>query len=131
MKPMGEDTLYIGTNYHPHDWPPERWAQDLDMMAQRGFNVVRLGHLCWDSFEPEEGVYTFSWMDRVMELCQERGIGVFLDIPTRPAPTWLHEKYPSIDIVDREGGAGKTPIPATWRMWEIPISGSTPTGWRL
>ena len=103
MKPMGEDTLYIGTNYHPHDWPPERWAQDLDMMAQRGFTVVRLGHLCWDSFEPEEGVYTFSWMDRVMELCQERGIGVFLDIPTRPAPTWLHEKYPSIDIVDREG----------------------------
>ena len=87
---MGEDTLYIGTNYHPHDWPPERWAQDLDMMAQRGFTVVRLGHLCWDSFEPEEGVYTFSWMDRVMELCQERGIGVFLDIPTRPAPTWLH-----------------------------------------
>ena len=66
MKPMGEDTLYIGTNYHPHDWPPERWAQDLDMMAQRGFTVVRLGHLCWDSFEPEEGVYTFSWMDRVM-----------------------------------------------------------------
>ena len=103
MKPMGEDTFYIGTNYHPHDWPPERWAQDLDMMAQRGFNVVRLGHLCWDSFEPEEGVYTFSWMDRVMELCQERGIGVFLDIPTRPAPTWLHEKYPSIYIVDREG----------------------------
>lgn len=103
MKPIRQDAFYVGTNYHPHDWPQARWAQDLDLMAQCGFTVVRLGHLCWDSFEPEEGVFTFGWMDRVMELCGERGIGVFLDIPTRPAPTWLHKKFPSIDIADRNG----------------------------
>ena len=103
MKPIRQEALYIGTNYHPHDWPKERWAHDLDLMVQCGLTVVRLGHLCWDSFEPEEGVFTFSWMDEVMDLCQERGIGVFLDIPTRPAPTWLHKKFPSIDIVDRNG----------------------------
>lgn len=103
MKPIRQDALYIGTNYHPHDWPRERWAHDLDLMQQSGFTVVRLGHLCWDSFEPEEGKFTFDWMDQVIDLCQERGIGVFLDIPTRPAPTWLHEKFPSIDIVDRNG----------------------------
>ena len=97
------DTIYIGANYHPHDWPESRWTQDLDLMAQCGFTVVRLGHLCWDSFEPEDGVYTFGWMDRVMDLCAERGIGVFLDIPTRPAPVWLHKKFPSIDITDRRG----------------------------
>lgn len=103
MKPVETNALYIGTNYHPHDWPQARWAHDLDLMAQCGFTVVRLGHLCWDSFEPEEGKFTFEWMDQVMDLCQERGIGVFLDIPTRPAPTWLHKKFPSIDIVDRNG----------------------------
>lgn len=103
MKPIDAKALYIGTNYHPHDWPQTRWAHDLDMMAQRGFTVVRLGHLCWDSFEPEEGKFTFEWMDQVMDLCHQRGIGVFLDIPTRPAPTWLHKKFPSIDIVDRNG----------------------------
>ena len=21
-------SLYIGTNYHPHDWPKERWEKD-------------------------------------------------------------------------------------------------------
>ena len=39
----------------------------------------------------------------VMDLCHDLGIGVFLDIPTRPAPVWLHKKYPSIDIVNPSG----------------------------
>ncbi len=103
MKPIDMNRIYVGTNYHPHDWPETRWAYDLDLMQQHGFSVVRLGHLCWDSFEPEEGVFNFEWMDKVMDLCHARGIGVFLDVPTRPAPTWLHEKYPSIDIWDRNG----------------------------
>lgn len=48
--------LYIGTNYHPHDWSKERWKTDVKMMQEAGFTTVRLGHLCWDSFEPDEGV---------------------------------------------------------------------------
>ena len=103
MKQIDPQKIYVGTNYHPHDWPRERWAYDLDLMEKSGFTVVRLGHLCWDSFEPEEGVFTFDWMDEVMNLCHRHGIGVFLDIPTRPAPTWLHKKHPSIDIWDKNG----------------------------
>lgn len=98
-----EYILYTGTNYHPHDWEECRWETDIQLMKDASFNVVRLGHLCWDSFEPEEGNFTFEWFDKVMELCLHSGIKVFLDIPTRPAPTWLHKKYPSIDIVDDNG----------------------------
>ncbi|MGI5895402.1 MAG: beta-galactosidase [Oscillospiraceae bacterium] len=93
----------VGTNYHPHDWDSAQWPKDLDRMKEAGFTVVRLGHLCWDSFEPEENQYCFDWMDAVMELCRERGLRVFLDIPTRPAPVWLHQRYPSVDIVDASG----------------------------
>ncbi|AJG98278.1 hypothetical protein LF65_01674 [Clostridium beijerinckii] len=93
----------VGVNYHPHDWSCDQWGKDLDSMKNAGFSVVRLGHLCWDSFEPKENVYTFEWMDKVMDMCYERGIKVFLDIPTRPAPLWLHKKYPSIDIVNESG----------------------------
>lgn len=93
--------LYIGANYHPHDWDKTRWIHDLDLMKDASFHVIRLGHLCWDSFEPLNGTFCFEWMDEVMNLCAERDIGIFLDIPTRPAPVWLHKKYPSIDIVDR------------------------------
>lgn len=44
-------SLYIGTNYHPHDWPKERWEKDFQLMKEAGFDTVRLGHLCWDSYE--------------------------------------------------------------------------------
>ena len=37
--------LYTGTNYHPHDWAPERWKTDIMLMQRAGFQVVRLGHL--------------------------------------------------------------------------------------
>ncbi|WP_339296821.1 beta-galactosidase [Paenibacillus sp. FSL R5-0623] len=90
--------LYAGANYHPHDWPRERWQHDIDLMREASFTIVRLGHLCWDSFEPSEGNYTFAWFDEVMTLFHQAGIQVVLDIATRPAPTWLHRKYPEISL---------------------------------
>ncbi|WP_138750772.1 beta-galactosidase [Paenibacillus sinopodophylli] len=95
--------IFVGTNYHPHDWPKERWPADIRLMKEAGFTHVRLGHLCWDSFEPSEGNYTFNWFDEAMNLFAEAGIKVVLDIATRPAPTWLHKKDPSIDLTDRNG----------------------------
>ena len=98
-----KDELYIGTNYHPHDWSHTQWIKDLDLMRDSNFNFVRLGHLCWDSFEETENNFTFEWMDNILDLCHERNIRVFMDIPTRPAPSWLHKKYPYIDIVTVDG----------------------------
>lgn len=96
-------SLYIGTNYHPHDWPRERWKTDVELMKQAGFTTVRLGHLCWDSYEPEDGVYTFEWFDEVMDLFAQAGIGVVLDVSMRPAPVWVHKLCPGCNIHDRSG----------------------------
>ncbi|WP_320912212.1 beta-galactosidase, partial [Eisenbergiella porci] len=90
--------LYIGTNYHPHDWEKERWKKDVELMAQAGFTTVRLGHLCWDSYEPEEGVYTFEWFDEVMDLFAQAKIGVVLDVSMRPAPVWVHKLCPGCGV---------------------------------
>lgn len=95
--------LYVGTNYHPHDWPRERWQTDIEMMNKASFNVVRLGHLCWDCFEPSEGNFTMEWFDQVLEMFTQANIQVVLDIATRPAPVWLHQKFPGINITDRSG----------------------------
>lgn len=95
--------IHVGTNYHPHDWPRERWPVDIRMMKESGFKLVRLGHLCWDSFEPSEGNFDFQWFDEVMNLFAEANMRVVLDIATRPAPTWLHKKYPAINLTDRNG----------------------------
>lgn len=95
--------MLIGTNYHPHDWDEERWSVDIELMKEAGFNAVRVGHLCWDSFEPEDGIYTFEWFDKVMELFHEAGFKVFLDISIHPAPIWVHHKCPGVNITSRSG----------------------------
>ena len=96
--------LYVGANYHPHDDKnPEKIKKDIQLMKAAGFNVVRMGHLAWDSYEPSEGKFDFEWFDNVMDMMNEAGIKVILDIAIRPAPIWLHHKYPSIDIIDANG----------------------------
>ena len=96
--------LYIGANYHPHDDKnPEKIKRDIQLMKDAGFNVVRMGHLAWDSYEPSEGKFDFGWFDKVMDMMNEAGIKVILDIAIRPAPIWLHYKFPSINITDANG----------------------------
>lgn len=96
--------LYVGANYAPHDGKdPEKISREIAMMKDAGFNVVRVGHLAWDSYETDDGVYDFEWFDAVMDNLHAAGISVLLDIPIRPAPLWLHRKYPGIDIVDASG----------------------------
>jgi beta-galactosidase len=72
-------------------------------MKHAGFNVVRMGDLSWDSFEPSQGRFTFEWFDKVMDKMQANGIRVILDIPGTPAPIWLHRTYPGVDIVTQNG----------------------------
>src|SRR4030042_2033661 len=96
--------LYVGTNYHPHDDKnPEKIRRDIRLMKDAGFKVVRMGHLAWDSYEPDDGKFDFAWFDTVMDMMNKAGIKVILDIAIRPAPIWLHHRYPSIDITDANG----------------------------
>ncbi len=96
--------LYVGANYHPHDDKnPEKIKKDIELMKAAGFTSVRMGHLAWDSYEPSEGKFDFEWFDKVMDEMNKAGIKVILDIAIRPAPIWLHHKFPSIDIVDASG----------------------------
>jgi len=96
--------LYVGANYHPHDDKnPEKIKKDIELMKAAGLNVVRLGHLAWDSYEPSDGVFDFAWFDNVMDEMDKAGIKVILDIAIHPAPLWLHKKFPSIDVVDSKG----------------------------
>ncbi len=101
---MKAQQLFVGANYHPHDDKNiEKIKKDIDLMKAAGFTSVRMGHLAWDSYEPSEGNFDFEWFDRVMDMMNDAGIKVILDIAIRPAPIWLHHKFPSIDIVDAGG----------------------------
>ena len=95
--------MFVGTCYQPIDRSPAQIKGDFAIMKSAGFNVVRMGDLSWDSFEPSEGKFTFGWFDKVLDQCVANGIRVVLDIPGSPAPIWLHHKYPGVDVVSQEG----------------------------
>jgi beta-galactosidase len=99
----GPGELYVGACYQPIDRSPSEIDNDIALMKGAGFNVVRMGDLSWDSFEPRQGQFTFDWFDRIMDKMHAAGIRVILDIPGSPAPIWLHRAYPGVDIVNQAG----------------------------
>ena len=97
----GRGQLFVGTCYQPVDRSPEQIDSDIAVMKHAGFNVVRMGDLSWDSFEPSQGKFTFEWFDKIMDEMQANGIRVIVDIPGLPAPIWLHRAHPGFFQVAR------------------------------
>ncbi len=99
----GPGQLFVGTCYQPVDRSPEQIRQDIVLMKQAGFTMVRMGDLSWDAFEPSEGQFEFAWFDQILEQMNQAGIKVILDIGGSPAPIWLHHKHPSVNMVNEQG----------------------------
>lgn len=87
-----------GGDYNADQWldRPDILEEDLQLMKQAGVNSVTLGIFSWSALEPEEGVYTFEWLDRIMDRMYENGIYVVLATPSAGKPPWLVKKYPEI-----------------------------------
>ena len=112
----GQGQLFVGTCYQPVDRSPEQIRQDIALMKQAGFRMVRMGDLSWDAFEPSEGHFEFAWFDQILQQMNEAGIKVILDIGGSPAPIWLHHNHPSVNIVNEQGA---TVYPAERYMDDI------------
>lgn len=95
--------MRIGVDYYPEHWDRSLWAQDVDLMQKTGVKVVRLGEFAWSRFEPQEGVFSFEWLDDAVNMFAERGIDVVLCTPTNCPPLWLYEKYPNAVQTGRDG----------------------------
>ncbi len=99
--------MFFGAQYYPEQWPEERWPVDVQMMAEAGVNTVRMGEFAWSGYEPREGEYDFGWMDRVLELLSEKGIGVIMCTCSRTPPPWVYKRYPGIENVNIDGRRGR------------------------
>jgi beta-galactosidase len=93
----------FGVDYYPEHWPEERWPEDARLMAEAGFNVVRLGEFAWSKFEPREGEYDFTWLDRAIAILAAQGIRILLGTPTASPPAWLMMKHPELYRVREDG----------------------------
>ncbi|GIG23271.1 beta-galactosidase [Cellulomonas chitinilytica] len=97
------DGIAFGADYNPEQWPQEVWAEDVSLMREAGVNLVSLGIFSWGQLEPEEGRFEFEWLDRILDLLHEAGIGVDLATPSAAPPVWLHLAHPEMLPVDADG----------------------------
>lgn len=95
--------MTMGTCYYPEHWDKGIWEDDLDRMQAAGITVIRIAEFAWNKFEPEEGVFTFSFFDEFLELCLKKEMKVIFGTPTATPPAWLTEKYPEVLNGSREG----------------------------
>jgi len=93
----------FGVDYYPEQWPEERWPEDARLMAEAGFNVVRLAEFAWSKIETIEDHYDFDWLDRAIATLASHGMRVVLGTPTASPPPWLMAKYPAIFRVREDG----------------------------
>ncbi|MGN0144277.1 MAG: beta-galactosidase, partial [Clostridium sp.] len=87
-----------GGDYNPDQWLdyPEVLKEDIRLMKLAGCNCVSINIFGWSAIEPEEGRYTFEWLDKIMDDMAENNINVILATPSGARPAWMSEKYPEI-----------------------------------
>ncbi len=93
----------FGVDYYPEQWPSDRWAIDARLMAEAGFNVVRLAEFAWAKMEPSNGHFDFSWLDEAISVLSAHDIRVILGTPTASPPAWLMAQYPDAFRVRGDG----------------------------
>jgi beta-galactosidase len=93
----------FGVDYYPEQWPEERWPEDARLMADAGFNMVRLAEFAWSKMEPQEGRYDFDWLDRAIALLGTHGMRVVLGTPTASPPPWLMARHPELFRAREDG----------------------------
>ena len=80
----------------------ELWRKDIRQIKALGFNTVRTW-IDWSTGEPREHQYNFENLDVILELAEEEGLKVFLQIYMDSAPRWLGDKYPDSLFVSSSG----------------------------
>lgn len=95
--------LYYGAAYYDEYMPYDRLQADMEMMKKAGMNLIRIAESTWSTWEPEDGVFDFSHLHRMLQASQKAGIDVIIGTPTYAIPPWLARKYPDILAVTHSG----------------------------
>ena len=95
MKKSIFDHIIHGGDYNPDQWLdyPEVLSEDMRLMKLSHCNEMTLGIFAWSALEPEEGKFTFEWMDKVMDDIHKAGGKVILATPSGAKPAWMAQKY--------------------------------------
>lgn len=93
---MKTDKLLFGAAYYSEYLPYDRVDKDMEMMERAGMNTIRIAESTWSTMEPQDGVFDFTHIDRMLKAAEKHHISVIIGTPTYAVPTWLVKKYPDI-----------------------------------
>ncbi len=87
-----------GADYNPDQWQkyPEVLEEDIRLMKLAHCNVMAVGIFAWMALEPEEGLFTFDWLDTLLDKFAANGIYALLATPSGARPVWMSQKYPEV-----------------------------------
>ena len=68
--------LLFDVAYYDEYMPYERLEKNVKMMQETGINVVRIAESTWSTVEPQDNVFDFSHIDRVLNAMQKGGIKI-------------------------------------------------------
>jgi len=88
--------MSVGVCYFPEHWPRERWATDVEQMADAGLDYVRMGEFAWSRIEPEPGEIDLAWLETAVDLVGDHGMDAVLCTPTATPPKWLVDAHPDV-----------------------------------
>lgn len=90
--------MLYGGDYNPDQWldRPDILADDITLMKFSHTNTFSVGIFAWSALEPEEGVYTFEWLDEIFDNIYKIGGRVILATPSGARPAWMSQKYPEV-----------------------------------
>lgn len=99
-----EDRLLHGGDYNPDQWLtyPDVLEEDVQLMKKAHTNTFSIGIFAWAALEPEEGTYTFDWLDKVIERIESIGGRFILATPSGARPAWMSKNHPEVLRVDSE-----------------------------
>ncbi|MEB6145789.1 beta-galactosidase [Enterococcus casseliflavus] len=95
--------IHYGVAYYDEYMPYDRLQKDIEMMKEANINAVRIAESTWSTHEPQEGVFDFQSVHRVLDAMHAAGIDVIVGTPTYAVPTWLVKKYPEVLVTTKEG----------------------------
>jgi beta-galactosidase len=100
---LSVNKLLYGVAYYDEYMPYDRLDKDIKMMKEAGINVVRIAESTWGTLEPQDGVYDFCHIDRVLNAMHKAGIKVIVGTPTYAVPTWLVKNHPDVLAITPQG----------------------------
>ena len=95
--------ILFGAAYYDEYMPYDRLDKDIDMMKKAGINTVRIAESTWSTCEPQDGMFDFSHVERVMDAMEEAGINVIIGTPTYAVPAWMVKAHPDVIATTKKG----------------------------